>query len=1416
MHVRKIIAFVIIFINSTFVYSQCDYTNVTGSFATIDNAFVSTEELDSLGGCYTLDPADFPACYCFNYVMTSSDDPYIFRMSFSGTSSSGDPMNSQYYLQSNASGENCAFDFTSRSFVISETIYDQDGNVVDDSCSFAYGDAYADGDIFIVCIEFDTVGLDVSQEVTICFGSNGIQPCQAYAGEDTVICENNAGSPITLTATGGNTYEWDNGLGSGATHTVYPTSTTTYTVTVDGDASCTDDVTVFVNPLPQADAGSNTTICEGSSAQLNASGGETYIWNNGSTLSDSTIYNPVASPDSKTTYTVTVTDEYGCQNTDSVVVEVAAPPEISGFGIEHVCFGDSIILTTSATGNAPFSFSWTTMSGDIIGTGESHTFYGTSVGSDIYHVNVTDINGCTDDDSFILSVHEVPDIDALPDTIVCDSYTLPEITGTNLSGNEAYYSQPNGNGTQLTGTLTSSQTVYIYDENSYCSDEESFELTVNISPSFTVSGTNPTLCGGSNGYITISGLNPNTLYAVSYNDGNLQGPLNMYSNANGEIIISNLSAGIYQDFTVELESCSTTGNTIINLTDPDAPFVDAGEDQTVCDGDTVVLTATNPDGATISWNNGISDGVEFVPNVGTITYIVTATKNACVSTDSVLVTVNIIPRVDAGEDVDVCENNTVTLTAYNPDGAYISWNNSVSDGVPFLSPLGTTTYTVTANLNACINIDSVDVTTHANPTPSISGNDFCEGDSAVLDAGAGYQSYIWNPLGANSQTITITGGGTYSVVVVDANGCEGSDYIDITMFPSPTLDAGEDQDICLGESATLLATSSANSYQWDNNLGSGNMHTVTPSVTTEYSVTVTDEHNCTNTDAVIINVHSIPQIQLSPTNVSCNGLNDGSINAVVSGGQAPYQYNWSNGSISQNIYNLAPNTYSVTVHDYYNCSDSSSAEITEPQEIDVTLNSTSPRCHGDNNIVVNSTVSGGMPPYSFLWNTGDTSEDITNVSAGEYVVTVTDNKGCEKISYINITEPDELVVSLPSDFSYCNNNTTLSCSVIGGVLPYSYLWSTGDSTSSIVYNTDSSQTYSVTVTDANHCVSSDNINITIPTLELFVEASSDTVCSGTPVEISTLINGGTPPYTLYSGDSITSSPIMVYPEGQKTFDIKVVDECGLTDIKTLTLNTYESPVLNIYSDVRMGCEPLEVNFIAAHPEGNYLYEWSFGDGGYKKNQDQVTYTYQNSGVYDVNLTVTSDKGCKTSFTKEDMITVYPSPNAGFTIFRNGVDFLSSDVKFNNYSTNGYSYVWDFGDGHSSNLENPFHKYTQIGDYKVQLFVYSDHGCVDSAMQYIEVEDIFRLYIPTAFSPDGDGINDEFVVKGHGILEDDFALFVYDRWGEVIWKTNDIFKSWNGRTKDNKMVQPGVYTWLIKCRDFNNILHEKSGTVNIIR
>ncbi|PKR80654.1 hypothetical protein CW751_07745, partial [Brumimicrobium salinarum] len=370
----------------------------------------------------------------------------------------------------------------------------------------------------------------------------------------------------------------------------------------------------------------------------------------------------------------------------------------------------------------------------------------------------------------------------------------------------------------------------IYSVTDDCGNSINVTHTITVdsyTPTFTVSSTDPTACGASDGTITISGLNANTDYIFSYDGG---ANTNITTDAAGEYVITGLPAGSYTDYTVsdaDCPACNTTENVTMTLTDPNAPTIDAGVDQEVCEGETVTLTAVNPDGATITWDNGVTDGVGFVSPVGTTNYTVTAEIANCFSSDVVSVLVHPTPTVSAGNDVEVCDGTQVTLQGSG--AATYVWDNGVTDGTPFTPSVGTITYSVVGtSAFGCEASDQVDVTVNEN-TEVLFEADVTEGCTPLevnlvsLTPGAADCQFTIEGMQIDGCDInyTFTNPGCYDVnlEVESVNGCVSdltlNNYVCIDNYPIADFTVEPGQLSNMNDEATFVNGSiGAETYDW--------------------------------------------------------------------------------------------------------------------------------------------------------------------------------------------------------------------------------------------------------------------------------------------------------------------------------------------------------------------------------------------------------------------------------------------------------------------------------------------------------------------------------------------------------------------------------------------------------------------------
>ncbi|MEY3198499.1 MAG: hypothetical protein RJA13_457, partial [Bacteroidota bacterium] len=633
------------------------------------------------------------------------------------------------------------------------------------------------------------------------------------AGNDQTVC---AGTAVTLSGTGANTYSWDNGVTNGVAFT--PSSTGTYTVTGTSSANCvnTDQVVVTVNALPIINAGVDQTVCAGTAVTLSGTGANTYSWDNG-------VINGVPFiPASTATYTVTGTNTTtSCTNTDQVLVIINALPIVNAGIDQTVCAGTAVTL--SGTGANTYSWDNGVING-VPFTPTSTTTYAVT--------GTNTLTGCINTDQVVVTVNALPIVNAGIDQIVCAG------TAVTLSGTGANtYSWDNGvtNGVAFTPTSTGTYTV-TGTSSANCVNTDQVVVIVNALP-IVHAGIDQTVCAGT--AVTLSGSGANT---YSWNNGITNGvAFTPASTATYTVTGTNTTSG-----------CTNTDQVVVTVNS--LPIVNAGIDQTVCAGTAVTLSGSGAN--TYSWNNGVTNGVAFTP-ASTTTYTVTGTNTStsCTNTDQVVVNVNALPTVNAGIDQTVCAGTVVTLSGTGANT--YSWNNGVTNGVAF-TPASTTTYTVTGTNTStgCTNTDQVVVNVNSLPTVN-AGIDqtVCVGTAVTL-SGTGANTYSWNNgvingvpfIPASTATYTVTGTNT-------TTSCTNTDQVLVTIDVLPTAIAGGNITICSNGAASVYgASASGGNVLWTHN-GNGTL-TNTTTLTPTYNSVNSDAGNTVTLTLTVNNVNS--------------------------------------------------------------------------------------------------------------------------------------------------------------------------------------------------------------------------------------------------------------------------------------------------------------------------------------------------------------------------------------------------------------------------------------------------------------------------------------------------------------------------------------------------------------------------------
>lgn len=726
--------------------------------------------------------------------------------------------------------------------------------------------------------------------------------------------------------------------------------------------------------------------------------------------------------------------------------------------------------------------------------------------------------------------------------------------------------------------------------------------------------------------------------------------------------------------------------------------------------------------------------------------------------------------------------------------------------------------------------------------PEVFGGDFTASNLQPANA-----SFV-NATATNNGTIVIDGlqnGDMYSFDITDENGCP----ISITGGPFvalPVAAAGADAQTCILD-YQLQATPSYGTGTWSGgpvgttftpNANDPNATVTVPSAGT-YTFTWTEDNGngCIASDDVDI-TFSLMSIPAVITNASC-GTDDGEIVVAPQGGVAPYTYSWTTGGNGPVEDNLGAGSTTVTVTDDTGCSLDSTFTITQPVPFNYVENSTDETCFNicDGSIDIQPDGTG---PYTYSWtpNVANTNSSNT-LCQGAYEILVADQDGCTQVVNIIIGGPTKITVLLDSDTNtVCIDGTAnLTSNVTGGTLPYdTYLWTAIPTDPTLVANVANPSVsptittiYTLVVTDANGCPSEPEditINVLPPLTLDFLRPlfSPDTgICPYDFATIDLTAGGGDGNYNIYLlPDDVNpiALPIDTQPLVTTTFDFMVTDGCTTPPAyASSTITVYELPEVLISAQPDSGCQPLEVEFADLTQPQPVSWNWNFGDSNSTSNSSTSgtpTHVYEDAGSYDVSLTITTAEGCVTDTTLSEFIDVFPLPVAVFQLNPEIVNLLNANIEFTDQSIgNIEAWDWNFGDGETSSLQNPSHLYRDTGNFNINLVVTTDKGCQDQTSRQLVVEPDFMFYVPNAFTPNSDTRNDGFRGYGEGVDWDTYQMSIFNRWGELIYYTEDINDPWDG-TFRGAPVEMAVYVWKIQLNDIKGNSHDYFGHVTLVR
>lgn len=858
-----------------------------------------------------------------------------------------------------------------------------------------------------------------------------------------------------------------------------------YYIMIDGNAGAVCDYTITTAsgvgtccPV-QPNAGSDVEICKGDSTTLTATGGISYLWTPGNLTSQSIR----VSPASTTRYTVSVSNGT-CSVKDSVLVTVNATPTVDAGIANAICIGDTATLhptvASNLTYNSPLSFNnptrypinnLDTTFSVIPVSGISGSINASSIVSvcfDITHPNDADLDIfliCPNGSRLELSTDNGGTNDNYTGTCFTLSATQV-VAGVVAPFSGSYKPEGTGGFNSLTGcSANGNWKLAVYDDaTGSVGSIDNFSLTIN----------NP---------IVDTTINYLWSPATNISGVTIQNP-NVYpANTTMYYLTATNSKGCKNKDSV---------NVIVNP----LPLVNAGNDTAICAGVSFNLNGSGAN--TYQWspastlNNATFQNPLATPTVSTIYTLTGTSVFGCTNVDSVSITVNNFPAVNAGTDVSICNSDSVQL---NASGAtQFNWTpstglSSTSIANPMAIPTVTTTYTVTSNNQGCIGTDSITVNVDQLSVTVSNDTTICKGESAQLNA-AGGTSYSWLPAtglssGAISDPIATPLITTTYTVTVTSGQCVKSDSITIFVKQPLAIQVSNDTTLCLGNSTNLIATG-ASSYSWTPTEGLNNPSIANPIAspgnTNVYTVTGTDINGCSSTETVTININPLPNVNAGTDVTICRGTST-TLNAT--GGNSLM---WNPSSTLSSAVIASPvatptstTNYIVTATSANGCTDSDTVTVTVINStLVVNTSSSNATCFGSNNGSANIIASGGTGVYNYSWFPGGyTVPSVNNLGAGTYTVTTTDpNTSCTNVTTVSITQPADFALNISSTNATCGNPNGSATVSVNGTSTYVYYWNSSPSQNTTTAVNLSPGQYIVTVTDNASCTKTGTATVT--------------------------------------------------------------------------------------------------------------------------------------------------------------------------------------------------------------------------------------------------------------------------------------------------------------------------------------------------
>jgi gliding motility-associated-like protein len=1134
--------------------------------------------------------------------------------------------------------------------------------------------------------------------------------------------------------------------------------TISYAVTgTCGTTTVTQQVNITTTPTLPAITGT-PNVCVNATTQLsNTTPGGTWSSSNNAVATVNSSTGLVTGVSSgNATITYAVTSSCGTATTTQQIT-VTGPPSVQPItGGNSVCVNGTLQLSNATGGGV-----WTSSDNNIATVNGAGTVTGISQGSVNINYAVTGTCGTTTVSQSI-TVNALPAVPAITGaSSVCVGATTQlanALAGGTWSSSNASVATVNASSGLVNGVAQGNATITYTVTQNGCTGNNSTQITVNALPVVASAVATDVLCsGGTNGSIVVSGSGGNPPYTYSIDNGQ-----NFQNNGT----FNGLTANNYNVFISDAAGCS-------------AAF------------------AFNP----------------VVVNEPTA-----LAQNNTVNNSS-------------------CANVFDGKITVNASGGTPPYSYSLNGGAPqpsnIFSGLQSGTYTVQViDANGCTNTTTQNIDTTFAVSASIVNqtNISCFGasdGSVEVQLSGGLQPYSYSINGVQFVASPVFSGlaaGNYLITLRDSKGC--TDFVNVNISQPTVLSISINNItnvLCGGDSTGSISVLASGgnapyTFTWSNG---GNTSSISNLKASNYTVTVADANNCTATrDVAITQPIQLFAVVASFQDVQCAGDSSGYVDVSVSGGTPPYSFNWNTGATTEDIIKLAKGTYTITVSDANNCTVKVSQTIAQPSPLNISASVTNAACFGETG-GIDVSISGGVQPYTYVWSNGATSQDVLNITAGAYIVTVTDNNQCSKQLVNVVNQPDEISVAANITNTSCNggNIGAIDISVSGGSGNFTYQWSAnaGNATTQDVNNL-SAGTYTVTITDGSQCTKISSFEVKASSNQLIIDlAEVDPIChNGRNGFITVFVSGGTAPYSYTWSNGQTKNTASNLESGVYSVTVKDAKGCEATASGEIK-------------------EPLKID-ISILASGSKCKNIGTGEVNISVNGGVAPFTYQLNGVVQsspnfnkllpgsYSILVRDANGCEatTSFAIKQTTDYSVKLSSDKVVILSGMEAQLNAVAISDAPVLNYFWSppgnYNFeGCADTLNCPNPKVAPSTTSIYTVTIL--NADSCVATDTVLITVVREPSEFIPTAFSPNGDGLNDRFEFDILGAESADVSI--YNRWGGLVYSNpnqpNGISGNigWDGTFK-GKPLESETFVYTIVVKYFNRVEKRFTGTVTLLR